>query len=146
MVGQKIRRAKESMNSQKLTRISIAACCLIGLVGVFIFQRIDITGAVWFQATPIQRFLVNRAIRFLINDALTVGLIYAIFAEKKYVIFSLWVQLAGFLLFLVPYFILKIYFPSYNGPLISFLHRLILNPMLLLLLIPAFYYQRHTTR
>jgi exosortase F-associated protein len=77
-----------------------------------------------------------------LNDAFTIGLIYALFVEKKYVIFSLYVQLAGVVLFLLPYYVLKIYFPTYNGPLISFLHRLILNPVLLMLLIPAFYYQR----
>jgi exosortase F-associated protein len=130
------------MNSSKKSRIAIAIACLLGLVAVFIFQRIDLAHMVWPETAPIHRFLINRTIRFLLNDALAIGLIYALFVEKKYVIFSLWVQLVGFFLFLVPYFILKLYFPSYNGPLISFLHRLILNPTLLLLLIPAFYYQR----
>ncbi len=88
------------------------------------------------------RFLVNRSFRFLLNDALTIGLIFAIFYERKYVVFALVVQLAGLVTILIPYFILKINYPSYNGPLISFLHRLVVNPMLMLMLIPAFYFQR----
>ena len=122
-------------------RVVVGLCCMGGLVAVFLFQRFDIAGLMGIEAS-INRFLMNRTIRFLLNDALTIGLIYALFVERKYVIFAIYVQLAGVVLFLLPYFILKIYFPSYNGPLISFLHRLIVNPTLLLLLIPAFYYQR----
>ena len=40
------------------------------------------------------------------------------------------------------YFIIKLNYPAYNGPMINYLHRLIINPTLLLLLIPAFYYQK----
>ena len=124
------------------TRILVGSLCVIGLLLVFLFQRIDLAGALSLAERPIDRFLINRAIRFLLNDALAVGLIYALFAERKYVIFSLYVQIAGVFVFLIPYFVLKLYFPGYNGPLISFLHRLILNPTLLMLLIPAFYYQK----
>ena len=122
-------------------RVAVGICCIGGLVAVFLFQRTDIAGLIGVDSN-INRFLLNRTIRFLLNDALTIGLIYALFVERKYVIFAVYVQLAGVVLFLLPYFVLKIYFPSYNGPLISFLHRLIVNPTLLLLLIPAFYYQR----
>jgi exosortase F-associated protein len=69
-------------------------------------------------------------------------LIYGLFQERKYVLFAIGVQLAGLLFVLLPYFILKFQYPAYNGPLISFLHRLVLNPLLMLLLIPAFYLQR----
>ena len=122
-------------------RVAVGIFCIGGLVAVFLFQRTDIAGLIGVDSN-INRFLLNRMIRFLLNDALTIGLIYALFVERKYVIFAVYVQLAGVVLFLLPYFVLKIYFPSYNGPLISFLHRLIVNPTLLLLLIPAFYYQR----
>jgi exosortase F-associated protein len=123
-------------------RIVVGVFSVIGLIAVFLFQRIDVAGFMGVEESLINKFLINRTIRFLLNDAFAIGLIYSLFAERKYVMFSIYVQLAGVILFLIPYFILKIYFPSYNGPLISFLHRLILNPTLLMLLIAAFYYQR----
>ena len=126
-------------------RILIGIICVSGLVTVFLFQQFDIAGLIGVHE-KVSRFFVNRTIRFLLNDALALGLIYALFRERKYVVFALYVQIAGTFLFLVPYFILKIYLPRYNGPLISFLHRLILNPTLLMLLIPAFYYQRKKAR
>jgi exosortase F-associated protein len=125
-----------------VARVVVGVICAVGLVSVFLFQRWDVAGLFGVES-PINRFLINRTIRFLLNDVFTIGLIYALFSERKYVVFSLYVQLIGVVLFLIPYFVLKLYFPSYNGPLISFLHRLILNPTLLMLLIPAFYYQKN---
>ena len=125
-----------------MKRWIIGVIGLAGLLVVFLLQRMDVAAYLDVGTTAIHRFLVNRTIRFLLNDLFMIALIYALFVERKYVVFALWVQLAGVIFFLVPYYILKLYFPNYNGPLISYLHRLILNPILLLLLIPAFYYQK----
>jgi len=124
-------------------RIAIGLASAAGLIAVFLFQRIDIAAALGVGGSRLSHFLINRTVRFFLNDALAIALIYALFEERKYVVFSVYVQLAGLVIFLLPYFVLKVYFPAYNGPLISFLHRLILNPTLLLLLIPAFYYQKY---
>jgi exosortase F-associated protein len=123
-------------------RIVIGVLCCLGLLLVFLFQRVDVAAAIGVDNPGITRFLVNRTIRFLINDAFAIGLIYALFATRKYVMFAIYVQAFGVIAFLIPYFALKVYYPSYNGPYLNFLHRLILNPTLLLLLIPAFYYQK----
>jgi exosortase F-associated protein len=125
-----------------MKRWIIGGLSLAGLLTVFVLQKFNVAGYFGIDF-PIYKFLFNRTIRFLLNDLFMIGLIYALFKERKYVVFALWVQLAGVVFLLLPYYILKLYFPSYNGPLISYLHRLILNPTLLLLLIPAFYYQKN---
>ncbi len=124
----------------KRIRWLIGICCALGLLAFFVVQGYNFAGKVGVEDSQLT-FFVNRSFRFLINDGLAMGLIYALFSERKYVVFALWVQLAGLVGILLPYFALKYYWPHYNGPLISFLHRLVLNPTLLLLLIPAFYYQ-----
>lgn len=134
------------MNRHLTIRIVIGLVSVAGLVAVFVFQGFNAAGLLGSEASGITQFILNRTIRFLLNDIFAIGLIYALFVERKYVVFSIWVQLIGVFLFLIPYFILKLNFPSYNGPLINYLHRLILNPTLLLLLIPAFYYQRNKAR
>lgn len=105
-------------------------------------QRTDVFSFLGLDGPRFLQYVINRTVRFLLNDLFAIGLIYALFPERKYVIFALWVQLAGVVFILIPYFVLKYNLPSYNGPLISFLHRLMLNPILLLLLIPSFYYQK----
>jgi len=129
------------MFQNRKRRLLLAAISVAGLVLVFLFQRIDIAILLGTEDN-FWRFIINRSLRFIINDVLAILLIYALFMERKYVVFAVWVQLLGMVFVLIPYFILKFNFPGYNGPLVSFLHRLVLNPTLLLLLIPAFYYQR----
>jgi exosortase F-associated protein len=106
---------------------------------VFLFQHAIIIRA---GGNGINIFLLNKTIRYFLNDFFMIGLIYSIFNNRNYVVFAVYVQIAGVILFLLPYFILKLNYPGYNGPLLSFLHRLIVNPLLMLLLIPAFIYQQ----
>ncbi|MEQ8424779.1 MAG: exosortase F system-associated protein [Cyclobacteriaceae bacterium] len=128
-----------------IKRIIIGALSVIGLVVIFLFQQTDLAGSLGLGMSDINRFIFNRTVRFLLNDGLTIALIYAIFVERKYVLVSFYVQVAGLIFILIPYFILKTHYPLYNGPLINFIHRLVLNPLLLMLLIPAFYYQQHNS-
>jgi exosortase F-associated protein len=130
------------VDKDKLLRFATLGVSAAGLVIIFLFQEIDVAGQLGVGEKSIHRFLVNRTFRFILNDVFAIGVIYGLFRERKYVIFSVWVQVFGMVVFLLPYFALKLYYPSYNGPLISYLHRLILNPTLLLLLIPAFYFQK----
>jgi exosortase F-associated protein len=130
------------MQKSNLKYLIVGVLCAAGLAVVYLFQRIDVAALLGAGDTKIQRFLVNRTIRFLLNDIFMIGIIYALFRERKYVVFAIWVQVAGIIFLLIPYFILKMRFPHYNGPMINFLHRLILNPTLMILLIPAFYIQR----
>lgn len=129
------------MLSKKL-RTLIGLLAVTGLCVFFLVQKIDFVALVYKSDNPAIRFIANRSLRFLINDILAILLIYALFVERKYIIFALWVQVFGLVFLLIPYFTLKLYYPSYNGPLINFLHRIVLNPTLIMLLIPAFYYQK----
>ena len=110
-----------------------------GLAGVYLFQD-----AGWVRALrPADAetgFLVAKSCRFLLNDTFTLLLIWSLFPTRGHLMAALVVQLAGLVFLLVPYLILKLHFHAGNGPLVSFLHRLVLNPTLLLLLIPAFYF------
>lgn len=124
-------------------RWTMGVTAVAGLILVFLFQNLNVASIMLGESKPIEIFLVNRSIRFLLNDFFALMLLYALFPYRSYLIFSLWIQLAGVIIILIPYFLLKIKFPLYNGPLLSFLHRLIMNPTILLLLIPAFYYQRY---
>ena len=129
------------MKNSRLIRWVSGLVSTSGLIAIFLFQKYNVAALAGLQ-DPYSVFAVNRSIRFLLNDLFAMGIIYALFANRRYVWFAFVVQLGGMILFLLPYLCLKYYLPHYNGPLINFLHRLILNPVLLLLLIPAFYYQK----
>lgn len=130
----------DSKKIEQLPLRIIVGTTAVGLLLAFLmFQHIN--WAAFFKVQPgIWQFIVNRTLRFIINDVLTILLIYALFFNRRYVIFSALIQLLGLVIILIPYFLIKINMPHYNGPMISFLHRLVLNPILLLLLIPVFYW------
>jgi exosortase F-associated protein len=112
----------------------------VALVLFYMFQRTNVSDVLGI-ANKTTAFVVSKTFRFVVNDVLMIGVIYALFGQKRFVYFALLVQVAGIVFLLVPYFILKLYFHANNGPLVSFLHRLVLNPTLMMLLIPAFWLQ-----
>jgi exosortase F-associated protein len=118
----------------------VGSASIVGLVLFYLFQRVNVAALIGIDGKTAM-FLFNKTFRFVVNDGLMVGLIYALFGQRRLVYFALAVQVFGIFFVLLPYFVLKLYFHASNGPLISFLHRLILNPTLMILLIPAFWLQ-----
>jgi exosortase F-associated protein len=132
------------------TRWLLGVISVSGLLLIFLFQRFDWSALLGpGDLKKIERFVINRSVRFVINDVLGVLLVLSLFGRKKLAIIAVYVQVLGFIFIMIPYVILKLNYPSYNGPMISFLHRLILNPLLIYLLVFFFWYQKnnkqHTT-
>ncbi|MEM7109523.1 MAG: exosortase F system-associated protein [Bacteroidota bacterium] len=115
--------------------------CLVALLLFYVFQK-NLFNSLQLDASEFGHFVTKKVIRFLVNDFLMLGVIYGLFKKWEYLKLAVVVQLFGLVVLLIPYLTIKAYFPHYNGPLISFLHRLVLNPLLLILLIPALFYQQ----
>ena len=114
---------------------------------IYLFQHFNylefLTGSKDYNPNFI--FAFNRTLRFILNDLLAVLLIWAIFYERKYVFVAFIIQAVGLFLLLPAYLILKLSIEGaseISSPLLSFLHRIIINPVIILLLIPAFYIQK----
>ncbi len=126
-------------------RVGLAIVACTGLLLVYLFQRFNLAQTMG-VLDPAGTWVVNKVARFLLNDFFALMLIYSLFPERKYIKFALLVQIFGTCFFLIPYVIMKLWFVEYTGPWINFLHRIILNPILIFLLIPAFFYQKKTER
>lgn len=129
------------LTPQRNRRLVMIALALLGLIITFLFQRFDYSQYFFDSGNQKISFIFNRSLRYLINDNLVLLLIFGIFYDKKYIKFGLIVELFGFLFLLIPYFLLR-YYTAIDHMYISFLHRLIVNPTLMILLIPAIYLQR----
>lgn len=129
----------------------------IGLLLVYVFQfHLDIYSILFeFQAperieytsdyesiSNTTAFIVNKVFRYLLNDGFAIMIIYALFEEKKYVRFSVWVLVFGLFVLLPIYLAVFLMRPEGFSSMIGHLHRIILNPVLMMMLIPAFYYQK----
>ncbi|MEO5602546.1 MAG: hypothetical protein ABIR06_16610 [Cyclobacteriaceae bacterium] len=124
----------------------LAGIMILGLV--YIFQRVslaDLFGL--FQGGDLHPniiFIINRTLRLMFNDLACFLIIYALFQKKKYLKIAFWVFLAELLVILPLYLIIKLTFEGdseISSPLLSQVHRLIVNPMLMILLMVGFFYQ-----
>lgn len=131
--------------TEKQTRWLVGVSSVVALIALYVFQRINVASIMGIDGKT-ATFLFNKTFRFVVNDVFMIGVIYALFGQRRFVYFALVVQVFGILFVLLPYFVLKLYFHASNGPLVSFLHRLVLNPTLMILLIPAFWLQTRQQR
>ena len=132
-----------------LSRPTRALLALVGIASIliiYVFQRIDYLEFLHFgQFNATVNFVFNKAVRLVLNDLSCILLIHAIFTEPKY-------NKVAFILFSIELFlILPIYLvvklslegpTEISSPILSQIHRLIVNPMLMVVLIASFYYQK----
>lgn len=93
---------------------------------------------------PYFAFIFNKTLRLVFNDGGCFLLIYAIFTQKKYLKVAFYVFLFELVVILPAYFLIKLSLEGdseLSSPLLSQVHRLIVNPTLMVLLIVGFYYQ-----
>ncbi len=88
------------------------------------------------------KYVFSKLFRFLLNDSLAILIIYGFFGPGKYVKFAAYILLFGLVVLLPLYLVLVIFFYPETYLYLNHLHRLVLNPVLMMLLIPAFYSQK----
>jgi exosortase F-associated protein len=127
-------------------RVVCSGLALAGLGVVFLFQEVDVVHSVFhFQAHPYIHFAAKKTVRLVMNDSLMLLFIYAWFNETKVTQTAWRLQLVDTFFLLPLYLVLKLSLEGdseLSSPLLSQLHRLIVNPTIMILLIPAVYYQR----
>jgi exosortase F-associated protein len=129
--------------------IPLAAAGALVLACTYVFQHFPYATylGVHESTSPNLTFIVNRIVRMVLNDSACLLLIYALFRERKYLRVAFLVFCMELLIILPVYLTVKLYLegPSeISSPLLSQVHRLIVNPMLMIILIFGFYYQRWT--
>ena len=131
-----------------MTRIAlvITGGAILGLV--YVFQRINIAGLLG-DLSPNGIFIINRTARLVVNDMACLLIISGLFKGKNYLKIAFWVFLVELLVILPLYFMVKLSLEGdseISSPLLSQVHRLVVNPMLMLLLVAGFFYQRFLKR
>jgi exosortase F-associated protein len=134
-----------------LGRLLLVIFALLVFIAVYVFQRssfLDISQIIP-KAHPNLVFAVNRICRLILNDIACFMLIHAIFQDRKYLKMAFWVFLIELLVILPLYLLVKLSLEGdseISSPLLSQIHRLIVNPILMILLIAGFLHQKFKTR
>lgn len=125
---------------------------VLGLVLVYVFQnQIFYDPFINYLVNPQNpvipnyvgwKYVASKALRFLLNDGFALMVIWGLFKKESYIRFAVIVFFIGFLILLPIYLFLAINYYIETQSFLNHLHRLVLNPVLMMLLIPAFYYQQ----
>lgn len=104
------------------------------------FNGAFLTGS--FPEINISKLLLNMGLRYFINSVVSLAVIYTIFVKKEVLQFSIKFYIIGFIVLSFFYFIhLKMEFKY--GYLFSFyIRRMLIHPILLLILLPSFYFHK----
>ncbi|MEO9569776.1 MAG: exosortase F system-associated protein [Polaribacter sp.] len=90
----------------------------------------------------IWRLTVNMLYRYTLNSLISLGLIWVLFERKDYFKFSGFFFMLAFMILIVV-FVILIRDDFESGYLLPFyIRRFIIHPIFLLVLLPAFYYQK----
>lgn len=137
-----------------MKRYALMIVAILILFFVYVFQQVSYAGILNTMLPeslsinhPYIVFVVNRTIRLLINDGACMLLIWSLFGEIKYLKAAFVVFLIEFFFILPIYFVVKLNLEGaseISSPLLSQIHRIIVNPLLMIILIIAFYYQKVT--
>jgi exosortase F-associated protein len=84
-------------------------------------------------------------LRYVLNSALSLILIYNLFADREILKFSTYLYVFFFVLLFSMFFIILKFFPD-AGWLLFYVRRFIIQPIFVLLFIPAFYYQLQNSK
>jgi exosortase F-associated protein len=133
-------------------RVLIAVGALLALVAVRAFeQKMFYDPFLNFFKTEFQgkslpdyegfKLFLNTFLRYFLNTVFSILLIYQIFKVKKLVVFVSWLYLFLFVVLAIIYFGL-LYYKTYDYLVLFYVRRFLIQPLFLVLFIPAFYYQR----
>lgn len=124
--------------------------CILGLLAMYLLQRTDYFGLLMkivnaSDPNPNMDFAFNRAFRLVVNDLLCMGIIYFQFREKQFLKIGFWVFMLELLLILPIYLFIKLKWEGpteISSPLLSPIHRMVVNPLLMIVLIAGLLFQK----
>ncbi|QXP65706.1 exosortase F system-associated protein [Polaribacter sp. AHE13PA] len=98
------------------------------------------------QNIVVWKLVINMLFRYLINSVISLGVIGVLFERKEYLKFASYFLMIAFVI-LITVFVILIKNNFESGYLLPFyIRRFIIHPLFLLILLPAFYYQKLSNR
>lgn len=137
---------KDNLALSRSAKWALVVVGITGLAAVYLFQQASFfSELVDTTKNPFLAFSVNRALRLFLNDVFMLSFLIGWFQSRSVLHLAFAIQLVDFLVLLPIYLLVKLNLEGdieISSPLLSQFHRLIVNPTLMILLIPAVYFQR----
>jgi exosortase F-associated protein len=90
----------------------------------------------------VAKLVFNTTLRFVLNSLISLGILYVVFKDKSMIKFSALIFVLAYVLLLIPflYFVIN---PKQEDYYLFFnIRRFLIQPIIIMVLLPAFYYQK----
>jgi exosortase F-associated protein len=88
------------------------------------------------------KLFVGLSFRFFLNTILSLGILYFLFKDKGMISFASILYLFLFAILIVTLFCILYFFNNQENLLLFYVRRFLIQPLFLILFVPAFYYQK----
>lgn len=95
-----------------------------------------------FPQIQIVKLFFSLGFRYYLNSVLSIGLLYVLFKDKKFTKFSILLYMILGSILMISFFFVLQFFGEESKMTLFYIRRFIIQPIFLLLFIPAFYYQK----
>jgi len=90
----------------------------------------------------IVKLVLNTTFRFVLNTLISLGILYLIFKDRSIIKFSALIYFVAYVLLLIPFLYFVVNPKQENYYLFFNIRRFLIQPIILILLFPAFYYYK----
>lgn len=97
-----------------------------------------------FPKYNIFKLFFSLGFRFYLNMIISLGLLYVLFDDRKIVKFSIFLFMVLGSILLISFFFVLTFFAEESKMTLFYIRRFLIQPIFILLFIPAFYYQKIT--
>ncbi len=143
-------RGSDDILKIELWRILMFSIGVLGILFTYIFQDLTFFNSLLGNLTSINFiFALRKLVRLFLNDIFMLVIISAWFRNASITRLAIGVQLVDLFILFPIYLFIKLKWEGdseVSSPLLSQFHRLIINPTLMILLIPAIYFQKIAKR
>ncbi|WP_372744384.1 exosortase F system-associated protein [Lutibacter sp.] len=87
-------------------------------------------------------YFLNISIRYIVNSIISITIIYLVFEKKEIAVFSAKIFFVAFLVLMMLLFLALYNYLGSGYLFLFYVRRFLIHPIILLVLIPAFYYQK----
>ncbi|KQB39039.1 Exosortase F-associated protein [Flavobacterium daejeonense] len=91
------------------------------------------------------RLILNLCFRYGLNMLLSLAMIYVIFRDWTMIKFAFFLYLTAFVVLLISFFMVIHFCGAHNNFLLFYIRRFLIQPLFVLLFIPAFYFQKRNS-
>jgi exosortase F-associated protein len=134
----------------RVSTLLVLAVGVFGLGLVYVFQRTNYASIIFQEVgaappSPNVAFMCNKILRLVLNDLICIFVLFRLFTEKSFRQIAMFIFVVELVVILPLYFVIKLNLEGaseISTPLLSFMHRLVVNPTLMVLTGVSFAYQK----